>query len=489
MNGYNEQISQQQQYHNQRPPPPPVNDGKTPHVVIVGAGLAGLLLAILLDQASISWEIYERSKEIRPLGGIMALNAGIFPALEQLGIYEELRNVSLPSQQFNIYSGGMNKIATLKTKGEKELVGYDRMVFSRPELYNLLIARVASEKIHYNKKVMSIEQNQDGAMIRCSDGTIYYGDILVGADGAYSGVRQGLYRQLQKIGRLPSSDALELSKGYICMVGTTEPLNPEHYPGLDGEVSSAYQVIGKKSKYSWSAFSVPGNRICWNVVSQLATLEEAAEEKFRNSEWNPQSTEPMIAEVKDFLTPFGGTMGELISATPRDKISRVFLEDKLFETWHAGRTVLIGDACHKLLPSSGQGAVTAMQDTVALANCLYDLKSLSPDHVQEALQIFKDERFSQVQEQYEASKVNAKLIYGQTFLERCARHLIFNYMPMSVQAKASSKGMAYRPQASFLPLVADRGTCQVIPQKISKRYMLEQQQRNKTSAAANTAVI
>lgn len=66
-------------------------------------------------------------------------------------------------------------------------VGYDRMVFSRPELYNLLIARVASEKIHYNKKVMSIEQNQDGAMIRCSDGTIYYGDILVGADGAYSG--------------------------------------------------------------------------------------------------------------------------------------------------------------------------------------------------------------------------------------------------------------------------------------------------------------
>ncbi|KAF9144977.1 hypothetical protein BGX30_010799 [Mortierella sp. GBA39] len=433
--------------------------------MIVGAGLAGLLLAILLDQASISWEIYERSKEIRPLGGIMALNAGIFPVLEQLGIYEELQNVSLPSQQFNIYSGGMSKIATLKTKGEKELVGYDRMVFSRPELYNLLMARVASEKIHYNKKVVSTEQNQDGAMILCSDGTTYYGDILVGADGAYSG-------------RLPSSDALELSKGYICMVGTTEPLNPAHYPGLDGEVSSAYQVIGKKSKYSWSAFSVPGNRICWNVVSQLATFEEAVEEKFRNSEWNPQTTEPMIAEVKDFLTPFGGTMGELISATPTDMISRVFLEDKLFETWHADRTVLIGDACHKLLPSSGQGAVTAMQDAVALANCLYDLKSFSPDHIQEALQIYKDERFSQVQEQYEASKVNAKLIYGQTFLERCARHLIFNYMPMSVQAKASSKGMAYRPQASFLPLVADRGTCQVIPQKPSKRYLHEQLKKN-----------
>ena len=51
----------------------------------------------------------------------MALNAGIFPALEQLGLYEELQKVSLPSQQFNIYSGGMHKIATLKTKGEKDM--------------------------------------------------------------------------------------------------------------------------------------------------------------------------------------------------------------------------------------------------------------------------------------------------------------------------------------------------------------------------------
>ncbi|KAF8931524.1 hypothetical protein BGZ47_011797, partial [Haplosporangium gracile] len=137
-----------------------------------------------------------------------------------------------------------------------------------------------------------------------------------------------------------------------------------------------------------------------------------------------------------------------------------------------------------LLPSSGQGAVTAMQDAVALANCLYELKSLSPDHIQEALQIYKDERFSQVQEQYEASKINAKLIYGQTFLERCTRHLIFNYMPMSVQAKASSKGMAYRPQASFLPLIADRGTCQVIPQNPSRRYLHERQLKKKFGAAA-----
>ena len=47
---------------------PPNNDGKTPNVLIVGAGLAGLLLAILLDKAGIPYEIFERSSSVKPLG-------------------------------------------------------------------------------------------------------------------------------------------------------------------------------------------------------------------------------------------------------------------------------------------------------------------------------------------------------------------------------------------------------------------------------------
>ncbi|KAH7051615.1 hypothetical protein BKA57DRAFT_503384 [Linnemannia elongata] len=445
---------------------------KPPQVLIVGAGLAGLFLAIALQKANIPFEIYERSKFVRPLGGIMALNAGIFPALEQLGVYEELLKISIPSVGFNIYSGDMSEIALLKTEGEKELIGYDRVVFARPEFYQLLLSKVPSERIHYNKKVVSVIQTKDDVTISCADGTSYNGDILVGADGAYSGVRQEMFKQMQEENVLPVSDTQELNKGYVCMVGTTCPLDPTDYPGLDAETSSAYQIIGKNTHYSWSAFSVLGNRIGWNVVSQLATLEQSAEAKFGNAEWGPEANEAMIKDVKDFLIPFSNTstMGDLINATPAENISRVFLEDKLFDSWHHGRVVLIGDACHKLLPSSGQGAVTSMQDAVVLASHLYDLTSLTSEGIQEAFQAYRKERFPHVKEQYEASKINAKLIYGQTFLERCARYLIFNYMPISIQAKASSKGMAYRPQVSFLPLVPNLGSSYVIPQKLSKRY-------------------
>lgn len=94
--------------------------------------------------------------------------------------------------------------------------------------------------------------------------------------------------------------------------------------------------------------SVPGNRICWNAVVQFSSPEDAEDELLRNSEWGPESNEAMIKEVRDFQVPIGGTLGDLIDATPKDAISRVFLEDKIFETWNHGRTVLIGDACHKV---------------------------------------------------------------------------------------------------------------------------------------------
>ncbi|KAH7044691.1 hypothetical protein BKA57DRAFT_87270 [Linnemannia elongata] len=458
--------------------PPPLSDGKNPQVIIVGAGLAGLFLAILLDKAGIPYQIYERAKEVKPLGALMSLNAGILSALEQLGLYKDLLKLSLPvTGTFKIYNSDLTLLLAPKNI-TAQVVGYDHIVFPRPEFYNLLLTKVPREKIHFSKKVMSMEQNKEGVMIRCSDGTTYQGDILVGADGAYSGVRQALYKRMEKAGTLPPSDLDELTKGYICMVGTTEPLDPEQYPGVNSEDANINQIISKDSLYSWSAFSVPGNRICWNVKLQLS-LEESTEHRFKNSEWGPQSNEAMIKEVRDFLIPFGdNTLGDLIDATPRENISKVFLEDKLFDTWNYGRTVLIGDACHKLLPSAGLGAVTAMQDAVVLANCLYEMKGLELSDISATLDQFKNERYLKVKAQYEASKTNARLIYGQSYFERFMRMMVFNWLPESVKMKGAYRGVEFRPQASFLPQIPVRGSGPVLPQNPSQRYLDEQAKMN-----------
>jgi hypothetical protein len=85
--------------------------------------------------------------------------------------------------------------------------------------------------------------------------------------------------------------------------------------------------------------------VCWNLVIQL-TAKESEEEQFRSSEWGPESNTSLIKGVSHFKTPYG-TMGELINATPKDTVSRVFLEDMLYRTWHHKRTVLIGDGTYK----------------------------------------------------------------------------------------------------------------------------------------------
>jgi len=88
---------------------------------------------------------------------------------------------------------------------------------------------------------------------------------------------------------------------------------------------------------------MPENRVCWVVISQIASIPELEKIKLRNSEWGPESNPEFIDQVKDFRVPGCGTLGNLIDATPEANISRVFLEEKLFETWSHGRTVLIGD--------------------------------------------------------------------------------------------------------------------------------------------------
>ena len=90
---------------------------------------------------------------------------------------------------------------------------------------------------------------------------------------------------------------------------------------------------------------MPGNRVCWGLGVQFDNPEESRKQMFRNSEWTPDTNNSVIDEFSSFPCPYGNgsTMGDLIKKTPEDLISRVFLEYKMFKTWHHGRSVLIGD--------------------------------------------------------------------------------------------------------------------------------------------------
>ncbi|KAG0249950.1 hypothetical protein BG011_008786 [Mortierella polycephala] len=412
-------------------------------------------------------------------GSTMTFSANILPVFEQLGLLDELKKISFPLKRFYLKDMDMGRLGDFDFRSYEEKTGYNMTLFARPELHQMLLEKIPKDKLLMKKKVMSFVQNENGVHLRCADGTTYEGDILIGADGAYSSVRRSMYEHLEKENMLPKGDRDGLECGHLCMVGVTKVLDPEKYPALKSDISQFERIMAPGTTHSWATSTVPNNRVCWLLMDQL-DAERSKAAMFKNSEWGPESHAEMLQEYSKYPSPIGGTMSDVFDATPSDMISKVFLECKLFETWHYGRTALLGDACHKFLPSGGQGAVNAMEDAVVLANIIYELPSLSQNRIEAALKDYREQRYHHVKPQMDKSKFMGKIAFGQTLSDRIARHIAFNWVPKSVQTAKLMADVAYRPQCNFLPRAENRGTVQVLPQKPSKRYQAELAKRENT---------
>ncbi|KAF9171772.1 hypothetical protein BGX20_006942 [Mortierella sp. AD010] len=456
-----------------------------PKIIIAGAGLGGRTLAILLEKASIDYEILERAATLKPLGSATSLAPNVMPLLEQLGLLDELKEISMECMSGGIYKDSPNGenlefLSRIDISTLKELTGYASIIMSRPDLHALLLSHVPSHKIHLGKRVLSISQRSEkGVLVRTSDGLTHVCDILVGSDGAYSGVRQSLYNLMKKEGRLPSSDGGDMKVCHMSILGTTNSIDPSIVPLSTDGFSRYDAILGNKSPYSWRYFEVPGNRICWRVDVQLQSESYAQSDAFRNSDWGSESSGSIQEDWRSFKLPLGPdnsyiTIGDLINSTENDNVTKVMLEEKLYTTWYHGRTVLMGDACHKMLPNAGRGAVNAMLDAVILANSLYEIaKNATCANIKSAFEEYYNERFPQAKADLESSKRVASLVSGQTWKDGIMRKIIFDLMPSALMKATVVKTIMYRPQASFLPKIEYRGSGRVDPQKESKRYLQE----------------
>ncbi|KAF9359794.1 hypothetical protein BGX26_011453, partial [Mortierella sp. AD094] len=376
----------------------PLVDTTFPTVLVVGGGLGGLLLGAVLESANISYHILERATEARPLGSAIGLTGNILPVFEQLGILEDLKRISLPHVSLDFFDIDRSKLGAWST-------------IARPKLYELLRKQVPDHKISMGKKVLRTKEHDNKVTVFCSDNTTYECSILVGADGAYSAVRQNMYSQLEEEGKLPLCDNDGFSIGYVTMVGVSTPTDPEKHPELKNDHAQFRSLLGVNHE-SAVVITVPNNEICWRVSVQLAE-PEAKEQHFRNSEWGPEAIDATLRQFEDFPCALGGTMKELFEATPRHLISRVFLEEKVFKTWYHGRSVLIGDACHKMLPAAGQGAVMAMKDAVVLANCIYNMNDTSSESINTAFENYFRQRYTEAEIQLKNSNDMSKMMSGQ----------------------------------------------------------------------------
>ncbi|KAF9093602.1 hypothetical protein BGX23_003105 [Mortierella sp. AD031] len=433
-----------------------------PTVLIVGAGLAGLMLGALLERANIPYTIFERAAVVK-----------------SLGIYEEFLTVGkYLSQSVSYKESTMESFKPADYSPVEEFTGYGHYTVPRPQLHGLILRQVPAHKIHYGKRVHTVFEKDDKVMIQVvDDDTTYVGDILVGADGAYSAVRQQLYQTLKKEGKLPMSDHEDLPFSCTCLVGQTSPLDPEEFPIVKEPICESRSVLGKDKPYTWIISTTAQNTLSWMIIYHLnkRTNKAAMDKKPQSSKdvgWGPYAAQAMCEDTRNFLIPIGdgkSTLGDLFDRTPKDLISRVMLEEKVFKTWYSGRTVLLGD-----------GAVTAMHDAVAMANLLYALPSNTSSEITKLFEEYYTERLPAVTESYDNSQLLSKAMEkgagGKIAL------FVSTHLPKWLWRKALQKTIRYRPQIGYMEPVELKGTVvpSVSPSTEKARAAFEKQQQAAT---------
>ncbi|KAG0046330.1 hypothetical protein BGZ83_008509 [Gryganskiella cystojenkinii] len=410
-------------------------------VLIVGAGVGGLMMALCLERAGIDYVVLERLAQLPPPKSTIQLSAKTLRAIEQLGLLEEVLKIAKPVSTLRLKKQDMSTIGKMDTTFYKERYGHYSCIALRTEFCQMLISRLPRGKIQWSKYVLEIVTGNAGVQCRCANGHVEQADVLVGADGPYSAVRQNLYRRLKEKGVfLPKSDTEALKFVQNCIMGLTAPIQDlDRYPAAAAEFAEVFIVVGKDQPYTLWLSPTTGNRVAWSVSGKLLTPSGSSElsENFKQSEFGPEAVDAVCALIQDLPIPWGGTLADLIELTPRECLTKLMVEEKF-------------------VPFSGQGAEQAILDVICLVNMLYRL----PTHAshEDFCGVFKsyyDQRSPIAKNAVQTSHLFSHVMNSQGITADMKRKIIFN-LPAWITNSAEDK-IQTRPLLEFLPSVPDRG--------------------------------
>ena len=310
------------------------------NALVVGGGLAGQTLATALARSAIRAEIIELHLRWNVLGVGISVQGPTLRALKSIGLLDPcLKDGFGYSELTNCDQNGK----VLSVVDLPRMLGPDYpscVGIMRPVLHDVLFAAMdeARVPVRMGLTVKSLRQLDDGVDVAFSDGSTGRYDIVVGADGAHSKLREELF-------------------------------GPAHRPQYTGQavwramVPRPANVKGRHSYYG------PRHKSGFNPVSQTEMYIYLVENVTGNPRVEP---EEWPARMRGLLGDFGGYIGE-VRATITDPARIVYrpVEAMIMpKPWHKGRIVLIGDAVHVAPPQLASGAAVAMEDAIVLAEML-----------------------------------------------------------------------------------------------------------------------
>lgn len=347
-------------------------------VVVIGAGIGGLTSGIALSQAGYEVEIYDRVKEMRPVGAGISLWSNGVKVLNRLGLGEKMAQI-----------GGLMDRMQYRTMTDELLNDIDLMplihqVGQRPypvarrDLQSMLLEEFPG-RVNLDYKCVGVEEDETGVTAFFENGHQARGDLLVAADGVRSVLRS-----------------------YVL----GEEIEPQYggYVNWNGLVTADENLAPKNSWVIYvgdckraSMMPVGGDRFYFFFDVPLPKGTSADPDNYKT-------------ELKEHFQNWAKPVQTLIDRLDPDSVARLEIHDVgPIDRFVKGRVALLGDSAHTTCPDMGQGGCQAMEDALVLTNYLISTNL----GVEYALKRYEIERTERANAIVRKARKRAEQIHGK----------------------------------------------------------------------------
>ena len=374
------------------------------NIGIVGAGIGGLSSALMLKTFGHKVTVFEKKPESFSSGVGIQLSSNAIRILRKFDLEEDIIKSGSYPLLVDCINGHNGKKITSIPLGEFAKKKFDAGFYQlhRNELISILKnkAEDLGVRINYNYPIVDLVQNSSKATLKLQRGN-FNCDFVIGADGINSLVRKKIF-----INKPPK---------FLKQVAYRTLISSNKLPDRFSEDKTLLFLGSGKHAVSYPI----KNRSLINFVFCMDTLD------FHKQNWTKKV--PPLELIKNFSN-------FLVFEDVFKKISFVkkwgLFEYPIFKDWYKNRILLLGDACHPMLPYLAQGASQAIEDSYVLCQCLENnFDELYPT---DFLKKYSEKRYTRVQKIKKASQKNAVLYHLKNPILRCLFHFslrIIGYFP------------------------------------------------------------